>query len=196
MDMSHAASNKVKYPHAAGGGSRDYGAMPSVKWAPQRRRVGGSVLVLGLVMLLVISLITLATVSVPSVELKMARNTSLQAQALANAETHLVRGEERIQTDFGGIPRFDFNDEEQGCLQSGTVDELQSGWCDAPSAEATPIGAAPSGYRIQFLGPVALEQGTGNPLTDRYYFNVHGAGREDSGQRQVQSVYMTTELAP
>lgn len=156
----------------------------------------GSVLVLGLVMLLVISLITLATVSVPSVELKMARNASLQAQALANAETHLARGEERVHLDFGGIPRFDFDKEEDDCLQNTAPEDLESSWCDSPTAESSPPGSAPSGYQIQFLGPASLEIGTGNSLTDRYYFNVFGAGREDSGQRRVQSVYMTTDVMP
>lgn len=164
--------------------------------ARQQHRVRGSVLVFGLIMLLVISLITLATVSVPSVELKMARNASLQTQALANAETHLMRGEERVQTQFGGIPRFDFDDETQDCLETSETEDLKNIWCDAPSAEAAPSGSAPSGYFIEFLGPAALEFGTGNQLTDRYYFNVHGAGREDTGQRQVQSVYMTLETAP
>jgi len=159
-------------------------------------RSRGSVLVLGLIMLLVISLITLATVSVPSVELKMARNASLQTQALANAETHLARGEERVQADFGGIPRFDFDEDEQDCLQTSSTGNLAGNWCDFPTAEPSPPGSAPSGYRIQFLGSASLELGTGNLLTDRYYFNVHGAGREDTGQRQVQSVYMTTEVMP
>lgn len=162
----------------------------------QQYRVRGSVLVFGLIMLLVISLITLATVSVPSVELKMARNTSLQTQALANAETHLARGEERVQTEFGGIPRFDFDETRQDCLEPSGAEDLQSSWCDSPSAEVAPVGSAPSGYRIEFLGPAALEFGAGNQLTDRYYFNVHGAGREDTGQRRVQSVYMTIETAP
>lgn len=167
-------------------------ALPTLRYS----RVRGSVLVFGLIMLLVISLITLATVSLPSVELKMARNASLQNQALANAETHLARGEERVQVDFGGIPRFDFDDAELDCLETSESGNLEAGWCDSPTAEPSPPGSAPSGYRIQFVGSASLEFGTGNLLTDRYYFNVHGAGREDTGQRQVQSVYMTTELTP
>lgn len=159
-------------------------------------RTRGSVLVFGLIMLLVISLITLATVAVPSVELKMARNTSLQIQALATAETHLARGEERVQTDFGGIPNFAFDEEKQDCLEAGNDENVKSRWCDTSSVDAAAPDAAPNGYRIQFVGPGSLEFGTGNQLTDRYYFTVHGAGRENTGQRQVQSVYMTTDLAP
>lgn len=158
-------------------------------------RTRGSVLVFGLLMLLVISLITLATLAVPSVELKMARNASLQIQAFATAETHLTLGEERVQADFGGIPRFALDEGESDCLKTDIEDSAEREWCNV-SSTAAPSGSVPSGYQIQFVGPASLEFGTGNQLTDRYYFTVHGAGREDTGQRQVQSVYMTTELAP
>lgn len=154
----------------------------------------GSVLIVGLLLLLIISLVTLATVSIPATQLNLANNAALQSQALTAAEDGLMRAEAQLAKDYSTIPAFDWDSDAEDCLANHDPDSPASPWCDANPEDGDEEITPKREYRIEYVGPAGLEMGNGTLMTDRYYFRANGRGEHHTGQRDVESVIMTTDL--
>jgi len=159
---------------------------------PGRHVARGSVLIVGLFLLLLITIITLASINLPSMELKMSHNSELQTQALAAAEDGLVSAERTIVSSSAGIPN-NVGTEKDSCIYVNAGDNQEAAWCNATPADAD-FNGSERHYQAQYLGPMPLELGNGSQVTDRYFFAAKGRGNQSSSNRQVESVVMTTDL--
>lgn len=159
---------------------------------PRHNLSRGSVLIVGLFLLLLITIITLASINLPSMELKMSHNSELQTQAFAAAEDGLLSAEHTITGNFGGIPN-NVDADENSCIYFETGDTQDPSWCNASPTDAD-FNGSERHYQVQYLGPMPLELGNGSQLTDRYFFAAKGSGSQSSSNRQVESVVMTTDL--
>lgn len=157
-----------------------------------RKGSRGSVLIVGLFLLLLITIITLASINLPSMELKMSHNSQLQTQALAAAEDGLLSAERTIVSNFAGIPN-NVDTGENGCIYVADDNNQDPAWCNATPEDADFSGSERH-YQVQYLGPMPLELGNGSQLTDRYFFAAKGSGNQSSSNRNVESVVMTTDL--
>lgn len=152
----------------------------------------GSVLVIGLLLLLVVTLLVLATMSLPAVEIKMAHNAELQTQALLTAEDSLSIGEREIMDKYNGVPTFNFDQDKSDCLYNGSTAQDDQR-CKVAGGTPTFFGQ----YQVEYLGPQPLEFGNGATMTNRYYFHVTGRGHRSSSLRQLQTTFATpTARAP
>jgi hypothetical protein len=143
-------------------------------------------------MILVISLVTLATMTTPGLELKMAHNRSLQTQALAASEDGLGSAETLVDSNYNGVPTFDFDLDSEDCLYNGVVDPAVARRCNTDHSVIEPDeDPTAKDYYVEYLGPQPLEFGSGTALTDRYYFRINGSGRTGTSARQVQSIFVT-----
>lgn len=157
-------------------------------------RARGSVLIVGLLLLLIITLVTLASVSIPATQLSLANNAALQSQSLAAAEDGLMRAESQLAEDYSTIPAFDWDSDAEDCLANHDPDNPGSPWCDANPEDSDEDTTTKREYRVEYVGPAGLEMGNGTLITDRYYFRAKGRGEHHTGQRDVESVIMTTDL--
>lgn len=149
----------------------------------------GGVLVIGLLVLLVVTLLVLATMSLPAVEIKMAHNVELQTQALVIAEDTLNVGEREIVEKYNNVPTFDFDQDSKDCLYNKPDNGLGASrehWCSI-------TGTAPhsGAYYVEYLGSQPLEFGNGSTMTERYYFQVIGQGQVVESVRQIQVTFAT-----
>lgn len=154
----------------------------------------GSILIVGLLLLLVISLVTLATVSIPAAQLSLANNTALQAQSLAAAEDGLMRAETQLYEDYSTVPAFDWDTNADDCLAIDYGDNPVPPWCHLRPTNNGDTATPTRQFRIQYIGPAGLEMGNGTTITDRYYYRAAGHGEHHTGRRDVESIVLTTDL--
>ena len=152
----------------------------------------GGVLIVGLLLLLIISLVTLATVSLPSAQLNLANNTALQVQSLTAAEDGLMRAETELYEDYSTIPAFDWDSDTDDCRAIDNDDSAPSPWCNLNPANHN--DAPTRKFRIEYIGPSGIELGNGTTITDRYYYRATGHGEHHTSQRDVESIVLTTDL--
>ncbi len=164
-------------------------------------RQRGAVLVVSLVMLVLVTLIGVASMQTSNMEVVMATNTQARTTALADAENALVDGETDITTNFPGAPLFDWTADTTDGLY--TIGDLTGSaitviaWDNVAGAYQT----APScgQYTTEYLGPyttsgASLTMGAGGAVDRRYLYRITGRGAfGDGGTRFVQSIFATTD---
>jgi len=133
-------------------------------------------------------------------ELLMATNAQNANEALQRAEDSALRGEQRILTDFGGIPTANFSADPADGLYLDTdlvVDTVD--WTALPGFESDGVDANQRDYIIQYIGPAtvvggSLALGAGSASSIRYLYRVSGQGSSSrSSARVVQTIFATME---
>lgn len=159
----------------------------------------GAALVVSLIMLLLMTLMIVATSRSSILELLMATNAQNANEALQRAEDSTLRGEQRILRDFGGIPAVDFSAVASDGLYLDTdlvVNEVD--WT-ALTFESEGVDADQRDYIIQYIGPAtvvggSLAVGAGSASSIRYLYRVSGHGSSSrSSARVVQTIFSTME---
>ena len=160
----------------------------------------GAVLVVSLVMLLLVTLIGVASMQTSNMEVVMATNTQARTTALSDAENALVDGETDITTNYAGVPLFDWSADTSDGLY--TVGDLADSvvkvvnWDSATGNQPAPSGGR---YTTEYLGPyttsgASLTMGAGGAVDKRYLYRVTGRGVfGDGGTRFVQSIFATQD---
>ncbi len=159
----------------------------------------GAALVVSLIMLLVMTLMIVATSRSSILELLMATNAQNANEALQRAEDSTLRGEQRIVRDFGGIPTVDFGaDPGDGLYLDAELVVDTVDWT-ALQFESDGVGADQRDFIIQYIGPGtvtggSLAIGAGAASSTRYLYRVSGQGLSSrSSARVVQTIFATME---
>jgi type IV pilus assembly protein PilX len=164
-------------------------------------RQRGAVLLVSLVMLVLVTLIGVASMQTSNMEVVMATNSQARTTALSDAENALVDGESDILINYPGVPLFDWTADTSDGLY--TVGDIVGSvvnvvvWTDVAGAyEAAPTGGQ---YTTEYLGPyttsgASLTMGAGGGADRRYLYRVTGRGVfGDGGTRFVQSIFATQD---
>lgn len=164
-----------------------------------RSMQSGAALAVGLIMLLVMTLMVLASSRTSVLDFLMAVNTQNSNEALQRAEDSVLRGEQRIVTDFGGIPTTDFSaGAEDGLYLDGEIVVDTIDWSDIHH-ESDGEDADQRDYIIEYIGPAmvpggSLAVGAGAASSIRYLYRVSGQGASSrSAARVVQTIFSTME---
>lgn len=164
-------------------------------------RQRGAVLIVSLVMLILVTLIGVASMQTSNMEVVMVTNAQSRMTAMSDAENALVDGETEITTTYAGTPIFDWSaDTTDGLYTVGDVagsliDAVD--WNDPAGAYQTSANGAK--YTSEYLGPyttagASLTMGAGGAVDKRYVYRVSGRGVfGDGGTRFVQSIFATTD---
>jgi len=145
------------------------------------------------------TLMIVATSRSSILELLMATNAQNANEALQRAEDSTLRGEQRILTDFDGIPVVDFGANPGDGLYLDNdlvVDKVD--WT-ALQFESEGVAADQRDYIIQYIGPTtvfggSLALGAGSASSIRYLYRVSGQGSSSrSSARVVQTIFATME---
>lgn len=163
-------------------------------------RQHGAALVVSLVVLVLVTLIGVASMQTSNMEVVMATNSQARTTALADAENALVDGETDITTNYPGTPLFDWSADTSdglytiGDLAGATLTVVD--WSTVAGTETAPSGGQ---YTTEYLGPfttagASLTMGAGGAVDKRYVYRITGRGVfGDGGTRFVQSVFATTD---
>lgn len=159
----------------------------------------GAALVVSLIMLLVMTLMVVAASRSSILELLMATNAQNANEALQRAEDSTLTGEQRIVTDFDGVPTWDFGTDPSDGLYLDA--ELVVDTVDWSSLQVESDGAGSDlrEYVIQYIGPStaiggSLAIGAGAASSTRYLYRVSGRGLSSrSSARVVQTIFATIE---
>ncbi len=161
----------------------------------------GAVLIVSLVMLVLVTLISVASMQTSNMEVVMATNTQARTTALADAENSLVDGETDITTNYPGTPLFDWSaDTSDGLYTIGDLADTVINLVDWDNVAGAYQTAPSSGqYTTEYLGAfttlgASLTMGAGGAVDKRYLYRVTGRGVfGDGGTRFVQSIFATTD---
>lgn len=167
--------------------------------SPQR----GTALVIGLVLLVAITLVGVAAMSVSRMETTMATNLQAEVAALGAAENTVASAEEVIATTYGGTPLWDWDadgtDGKYNYIAGGSsnVDPVAV----LADSNSTAVETATNGnrYILEYLGPFtktgsSFSIGKDNPANRRYLYRVSAQGVSGKGgERYVQSIYSTID---
>lgn len=164
-----------------------------------RSAQAGAALFVSLIMLLLMTLMILAASRSSILELLMATNAQNANEALQRAEDATLRGEQRIVTDFDGIPTLDFSaDPDDGLYLDAELAVDTVDWA-ALQAESDGVGEDQRDYIIEYIGPAtvtggSLALGAGAASSIRYLYRVSGQGLSSrSSARVVQTIFATME---
>lgn len=159
----------------------------------------GAALVVSLIMLLIMTLMILATSRSSILELLMAINSQSANEALQRAEDSTLRGEQRILADFDGIPTVDFGaDLNDGLYLDAELVVDTVDWSGL-AFESDGVDENQRNYIIQYIGPATLPggsvaMGAGGASNIRYLYRVNGQGLSSrSSARVVQTIFSTME---
>jgi type IV pilus assembly protein PilX len=159
----------------------------------------GAALVVSLIMLLLMTLMIVATSRSSILELLMATNAQNANEALQRAEDSTLRGEQRILRDFGGVPSVDFSAVANDGLYLDTELVVNKVDWTALKFESEGVAADKRDYIIQYIGPAtvvggSLALGAGSASSIRYLYRVSGQGSSSrSSARVVQTIFSTME---
>jgi type IV pilus assembly protein PilX len=160
-------------------------------------------LVIGLVLLVAITLVGVAAMSVSRMEITMSTNLQAEVAALGAAENTLASAEEVIATTYNGTPLWDWAaDSTDGKYNytegdPGNVDPVAV----LADSASTAVEATGSGnrYILEYLGPFtktgsSFSIGKDNPANRRYLYRISAQGVSGKGgERYVQSIYSTID---
>jgi Tfp pilus assembly protein PilX len=147
------------------------------------------------------TLMIVATSRSSILELLMATNAQNTNEALQRAEDSTLRGEQRILTDFDGIPTVDFSAvADDGLYLDGQLAVDTVDWIAQDIGfESDGVDADQRNYIIQYIGPAtvtggSLALGAGAASSIRYLYRVSGQGlSRRSSARVVQTIFSTME---
>jgi type IV pilus assembly protein PilX len=164
-----------------------------------RSKQSGAALAVGLIMLLVMTVMILATARSSVLDFLMAVNSQNANEALQQAEDAVLRGEQRIVTDFAGIPTTDFTaDAGDGLYLDGEIDVNTVDWSGIDH-ETDGEDEDQRAYIVEYVGPATLPGGSlaigaGAASSIRYIYRVSGEGASSrSAARVVQTIFATMD---
>ncbi len=171
------------------------------------RHQQGAALVISLIILLLLTVMGLASTSTSMMEIQMAGNAQFQTQALASAERSLTIAEERIEAIALEPTTFDFSTPGDGFYSTNNGLNIQQiDWRNTDlSVESDPDGNPDTDdlYIVEFFGskPIPGEStkikgGVRVKGSNVYTHRVTARSATQKGaERVVQSIYVTfTEL--
>lgn len=163
---------------------------------PMRTQQQGTILVVGLITILVLTIIGLHASRTSIMGLQMANNNQHIVVALAGAENSVTAGETRIIDLFGGAPTFDLDvDATDGFYSTGSIDMDALDW-ELPSGierEFDADGNLVAEYVVEYLmaipGGGSMTVGTGGSSSTTHVYRVSGRGTSPlGGERIVQTI--------
>ncbi len=162
-----------------------------------RKKQSGTILVIGLITILVITIIGIHSSRSSVMNLQMANNNQHIVVALAGAENSVVFGETRVFDLFAGPPTFDLDvDALDGFYSNGSIDMSALDW-ELPSGierEFDVDGNLIAEYVIEYLSAIpgggSLTVGTGGSSSTTHLYRISGRGTAPlGGERVVQTIF-------
>jgi len=164
-----------------------------------RSKQRGMAMFISLIMLLLMTLIIVHGARSSNLELLLGNNAQHTAQALMQAESSAVAGEDLIDLNYAGAPTIDYSlDATDGVFMAGEIDLNSIDWSEY-AAERIGAGDDYREYIVEYLGPAAaiggsLSAGIGVSSDSRFIYRVSGRGASSrGGARVVQTIYATAE---